>query len=203
MGGPGSGNRLWRRTRPDLVEDAFALDLSALIRARRIVPGTVAVGQWEVRMPARNHCMNIRYNADLADLAAASLVLEFSSTRTERRQRINLAVTEPHLGGIRLWFLCPITGQRARVLYLPDGQREFASREAHKLSYRSQGESHLLRSINQAQNVRARLGGELSIHSLFPSRPRGMHRRTYERLREEGLEIEKLALQRLHRKGWA
>jgi hypothetical protein len=65
----------------------------------------------------------------------------------------------------------------------------FASREAHRLSYRSQGESDLFRGITRAQNIRARLGGNLSIYAPFPPRPRGMHRRTYERLRAEGLRI--------------
>jgi hypothetical protein len=77
---------------------------------------------------------------------------------------------------------------------LPEGKKLFASREAHDLSYRSQSESDLFRSITQAQNIRARLGGDLSIHAPFPARPRGMHRRTYERLRETALKIELTAL---------
>ena len=96
-----------------------------------------------------------------------------------------------------MWFMCPVTGRRARVLYLPDGGWQFASREAHGLSYRSQGESDVFRSITQAQNIRARLGGSLSIYTPLPPRPRGMHQRTYERLRTKALEIEAAARETL------
>jgi hypothetical protein len=115
----------------------------------------------------------------------------------EHHQRIKIVATRPRLGGARLWFVCPLSGQRVRVLYLPEGSKQFASRKAHRLSYRSQGESDLFRSITRAQNIRARLGGDLSIYTPFPERPRGMHQRTYERLRAKGLRIEAAALEAL------
>ncbi len=197
MGGPGSGYRSWRRTRPNLAEHALALDLRALVRGEHVRPGTVTVGQVVVRTPIGDRHVTIRYNADVTDLDAAQVVLAFQVDGLERQQRVNLTATEPHLGGIRLWFLCPITGRRAGVLYLPDDQGQFASREAYRLSYRSQSDSKVFRGVSRAQKVRARLGGDLSIYSPFPARPRGMHRRTYERLREAGLKIEQAALEAL------
>lgn len=194
MGGPGSGNRSWRRTRRDLVQDAIALDAGALVRTRRMVLGKAGTGRWEVCTSTGNRRMTIHYDGDLRDLENATFCLRFYTSGIECSQHVRLTVTEQHLGGRRVWFLCPITGQRARILYLPFDQGQFASREAHGLSYRSQGESPLFRSITRAQNIRSRLGGDLSIHSPFPARPRGMHRRTYERLRVEGLKIETEAL---------
>ena len=61
----------------------------------------------------------------------------------------------------------------------------FASRAVHGLSYRSQSENTFWRGVRQAQKIRAKLGGDVSIYSAFPTRPRGMHRRRYKRLSEE------------------
>jgi hypothetical protein len=99
--------------------------------------------------------------------------------------------------GTRLCFVCPVTDQRARILYLPAGGKQFASREAHDLAYRSQGESDFFRMITRAQAIRARLKGDRSIYAPFPHRPLGMHRRIYERLRTTGLKIEVAALEAL------
>jgi hypothetical protein len=41
------------------------------------------------------------------------------------------------------------------------------------------------RSVRQAQKIRTQLGGDPSVYSAFPTRPRGMHRRRYKRLSEE------------------
>lgn len=197
MGGPGSGNRSWKRTRPNLVEDAYALDLRSLVRKARLALGVTVAGQWEISTPIGNRRMTIQYHADLTNLEDFTLVMKFRIDGIGYRQRVSLHVTKPHLGGARLWFLCPITGQRARMLYLPVDKRQFASREAHGLVYRSQSETDLFRSITRAQNIRARLGGDVSIHAPFPARPRGMHHRTYQRLRDAALKIETAALRSL------
>lgn len=42
-----------------------------------------------------------------------------------------------------------------------------------------------------------RLGGKLGIASLFPDRPKGMHKRTYKRLKSKILDAEMLANERL------
>lgn len=190
MGGPGSGNRSWKRTSPSLVEDAFKLDLGDLVRTGQLVPGATVTELWDVHTPLSNRSMMIGYYVDLTSLDDATITLMFDIDGVEHCQHVHLTATKPRLGGLRLWFLCPVTGHRARVLYLPEGKTRFASREAYGLSYRSQRDSALFRSIARAQKIRARLGGDLSIHSPFPARPRGMHRRTYARLREATLKIE-------------
>jgi hypothetical protein len=54
---------------------------------------------------------------------------------------IEIATSRPRFGGRRYWFRCPAVrnaihcGRRVRRLYLPPGQRVFACRVCHNLTY--------------------------------------------------------------------
>jgi hypothetical protein len=68
------------------------------------------------------------------------------------------------------------------LLYLR-GER-WACRICSDLAYRSELELKGYRGQMMAQKIQARLGGDRSGFE-FPDKPRGMHRRTYERWREK------------------
>jgi len=100
-------------------------------------------------------------------------------------------------GGSRPYFTCPgvvngiACGRRVVKLYGPG--RYFLCRHCYRLVNASQNEVAWDRSLRRAGKIRRRLGGEDGTATPFPSRPKGMWRRTYERLREEALEAEFLA----------
>ena len=82
---------------------------------------------------------------DPAGLVIAELTgAGFLDDLRDHGQLVRFTATEPNLGGWRWWFRCPIPqpdthfcSRRVRVLYKPRGERFFACRICHDLSYRS------------------------------------------------------------------
>lgn len=89
-------------------------------------------------------------------------------------------VSVPNAWGGRHWFfVCPLTGRRARKLHRWPGSC-FSHREASPISpvYASQRDSGLGRTARAMQEIRDRLGG---VPGKF-DKPKGMPWRTYYRL---------------------
>jgi hypothetical protein len=103
-------------------------------------------------------------------------------------QRVPITWTPCHLGGRRAWFRCNVCsddrycGRRVALLYCAG--ELFACRHCCGLAYASQQESLRHRGLERARKIRARLGGSANMFDAFPERPKGMHRRTYARLRD-------------------
>ncbi|MGO8691868.1 MAG: hypothetical protein ACLQLG_19775 [Thermoguttaceae bacterium] len=77
-----------------------------------------------------------------------TLTLHYRRGETDVRLPIPLQGTFPALGGLRLWFTCPLNAsgvpcnRRVGKLYLPPGVRYFGCRHCHNLTYRSSQEAH-------------------------------------------------------------
>lgn len=166
---------------PRLADDrGLELDLNALIDAGLLVPGARRRGgiSWP-RLGGFGDRAEISFHADLIDPRAAWLVVQYTviDLVTGRRRhfdyRIRLVTTTPHYGGLRWWFVCPLTARRCARLYLPDGGEIFACRGAACI----------------VCPTTARAGGETSPRPLatrivpFPERPKGMWWRTYHETR--------------------
>jgi hypothetical protein len=103
-------------------------------------------------------------------------------------QEIPVCWTRCHLGGFRPWFLCKC-GKRVAKLYKSLGG--YHCRQCFdNPPYASQTKSTKSRTGFAASKLRLRLNGMASLTEPRPERPRGMHRRTYQRLlrRLESLE---------------
>ncbi len=90
--------------------------------------------------------------------------------------------------GRRLQFICPGCGRRVAELY-PDGVH-FRCRKCCGLGYRSQRKGREARGLEKAVRIKRQLGGSGDYADPVPERPKGMHQRTYERLRNEGEEAQ-------------
>ena len=100
-------------------------------------------------------------------------------------------------GGARPYFICPgvvngiACGRRVAKLHGPG--RYFLCRHCYRLRHASQIEDPLDRALRRANKIRQRLGGEPGMAAPFPGKPKGMWRRTYDRLRKQAFEAEMTA----------
>lgn len=99
---------------------------------------------------------------------------------------VRIERTPCHLGGERLWFLCPGCGRRAAILYAGVTGGAFSCRTCRTLAYPTQNMGSAERSLQKVVRLRKRLGwGGDPLMGPHGRRPRGMHRSTFERLRDE------------------
>ena len=108
--------------------------------------------------------------------------------RTEHAdQLITLVCCPRHFGGGQWYFVCPVTNERASVLWKPPGAKEFRSRQAwgRQVAYRSQFQTIYDRGHAGKAKIKARLIGELDPEDWeLPPKPKWMRWRTYKRLAE-------------------
>lgn len=126
------------------------------------------------------------------DGQATALRLIYSVNGEPTEQHVPLDWTDCNYGGSRPWVLCPVCARRVAILY---GGRRFACRKCHNLTYQSTREDASDRAIEKARRIRERLGGDGNLVSPLPWRkPKGMHWRTFSRLK---LEYQEARLQSL------
>jgi hypothetical protein len=175
------------------VEECFVLDVSPLRRKGLFQSGMsdASIWSWGVEPVAT---IGLR-------MEGWALVLRYSIVRHDGQKkdydyRVPVVRTACHYGGSRPWFVCPgvvggvLCNRRVAKLYKPPDGDLFLCRHCWNLSYESRREDQAGRMANKAQDIRRRLGGRGGFSEPFPGRPKGMHHKTYGRLREKagGLE---------------
>lgn len=77
--------------------------------------------------------------------------------RSVINQRIAIDALPAPMGGHRCYFICPVTGDRAEILYYAHGR--FASRKAQGLSYAVQSMDPFAAARRKAAKLRKRMTG--------------------------------------------
>ena len=189
MGGFGSG-------RPggsgrDTVESCRSIDVNRLHKVGCLVPGWWGSWQWtrdgekvaSIILRAETDCLHLSYRARIG-----------GSEWEDVEETVRIVRVPCRFGGSRPYFICPgvvngvICGRRVAKLH--GLGRYFLCRHCYRLAYASQSEGSWDRALRRANKIRQRLGGDPGMAAPFPERPKGMWRRTYERLRDEGFDAE-------------
>lgn len=130
-----------------------------------------------------------------ADFACVVLMYSHCSWDAEwirEEYPVSLEWIPCYFGGERAWLLCPWPGCGRRVAVLRGGNK-FYCRQCWNLAYESQNEAAWDRALTKAQSIRVKLGGEPGFAYDFPSKPKGMHWRTYYRLKRQSEDAEALS----------
>ena len=139
MGGFGSG----RGGGGPTVESALRLDIDDMMRWGGIRAGSHLAGEMRLHQLYGDD-IDVKFESLVGDPWNSWLCLRYSMAdyRSGEEFKIDdkvcLAPTRPHFGGLRWWFVCPHLNRRVRKLYLPLGGRHFWSRRAYELAYASQ-----------------------------------------------------------------
>jgi hypothetical protein len=195
MGGPGSGR--WPRWETkDTVEHCLSLDVRAWQRGHLLHAGLGFTTRWSNHQGEVVASIRVR-------VQPGGVLLSYHVWRGEElwqavEELVALTWTSCHYGGQRPWFLCPGVGQGQdcgrRVAILYGVGRYFRCRHCARLSYESQRDARPMRLLTKAQQIRWRLGGSGSLIAPFPAKPKGMHRRTYDRLQWRARAAERTSL---------
>jgi hypothetical protein len=196
MGGNGSGRCGGRPT----VEGCYRLDIETIVRSADGRSRGTARVVWQ-----DGFAVGLEWSLD--DPLYAWVQLRFSAKtypngrQHDVEQLVYLCRSQPHLGGDRWWFVCPRENWRVRMLYLPRGARQFASRRAYRLGYASQRETATQRAMRRARKINARLGGANTspFPWQLPDKPKRMHWSTYRKLMQKIAAAELMVNERLGR----
>jgi hypothetical protein len=189
MGGFGSG-------RPSgsgraKTESCRSLDVNRLHREGCLCAGWMGHWQW-TREGKRVAWINLR--ADHDGLHLTYRVQIGGGEWEDVLETVRIVRAPCRYGGTRPYFICPgvVNGRacRRRVAKLYGPGRYFLCRHCYRLVHASQSEGGLDRALRCANVIRQRLGGDPGMAAPFPPRPKGMWRRTYERLHRRTFEIE-------------
>jgi hypothetical protein len=162
------------------IESAVRLDIDSMMHRGAIQPGFHVGGEMRLHQFYGDD-IDAKFESHAGDPWNSWLCLRYSMTdycsgeELKIDDKIYLASTRPHFGGLRWWFVCPHLNRRVRKLYLPLGGRHFWSRRAYELAYASQRETKFDRALRRARKLRvigrvatkpqARIRGGLSGYS--------------------------------------
>lgn len=150
------------------------LDIAVLKRLDFLRPGFQKSLIWSINGEERAR-IGIEYHDDYLTLVYR--MRERGGEWQPIRDRIPLTYTYPNYGGRRAWFICPSCRCRKRVLW---GRAYYRCAKCWGMTYETQYEDRASRLLSRAQKIKTDLGGEASCMEPFPSKPKGMHWRTYE-----------------------
>jgi len=186
MGGSGSGN--WYRSgNKILVESCLSIDVHYLNQEGCLTPGTGSYLKWK-----NGSNIVIEPTPETIELA---YTISHNGQQGERVHiEVPLSWTSCNYGGKRPWFICPGKGCGRRVAKLYLAGKYFLCRHCHDLAYLSQRQGKEFRLIDKAQKIYRRLGAKCRNDLDFKSKPKGMHQKTYDRLRDEAAELESEAI---------
>ena len=188
MGGIGSGSRYRGAQR---TETMYRLDLASFKR-EWFVFGHRGVVTWS---RGGRKTGSIEY-----ELWPNRMQLSYSNTNRGEKRMIEdvftFGFTTQPFGGERRWIVCPSCQRRCAVIY---GGMHFRCRQCHGAVYPSQYDPFPQLPWSRCHRVRDKLGGESGFGYGFPPRPKGMHWKTYYRLRDADWNAEMALDSLIHR----
>lgn len=192
MGGRGSGRRS-SYSGKSITSDSMPLDIRKIARAGLLLPGSSFSWRWLV-----NDLQVAGISIRVDDDHGMVISYRMKSSGEVVEQQVQTQTSPCRFGGERHWFTCPRCSRRMAVLYAPG--RYFACRHCGGLGYATQKEGAGDRASTKADKLRKRLGWEAGILNGDGFKPKGMHWKTYQRLKSQHDALVQVSLHDIGRK---
>ena len=184
MGGNGSGK--WHRLNTKTITDrCLSMDINEISKYSKLRHGYEGTITWTSSM-GKETKVDIRIEQQSIEL---DYVVNSRNDQGNINYAIQLTFTSCNYGSRRPWFSCPVCGKRVAKLYL--NGKYFLCRHCHNLAYVSQSEELLHRLMRKAKKIREKLDCTRDLSEPILFKPRGMHQRTFDRLIEQSMLIER------------
>jgi hypothetical protein len=191
MGGFGSGRPGTGRS---TVEACRSIDVNRLHKAGCLQPGWAGGWQWT---RDGTKVASIELRAESSRLHLSYRVRTDGGDWRDVTETVPVVRVSCPFGGTRPYFVCPgvVNGRPCdrRVAKVYGAGQYFVCRHCYRLVYSSQREGTWDRAVRRAGKIRGRIGGDRYDSDTVPRRPKGMWRRTYNRLRQEIVDADTLA----------
>lgn len=175
MGGFGSGRKYHPYAR-QTIDDSCAIDIHFLKRKGTLIPGNNGSISWS----SRHSSAAISFRVTDRD----AITLIYASGGQDFHYDVPILYSECNYGGQRPWLQCIRCSGRVGKLILKHGL--FMCRQCGNMAYQSQNDGSTARRFSsKAGRLRSRLGSNTRMVDPIPGKPKGMHWRTYYRLREK------------------
>lgn len=182
MGGSGSGRRLGKHK----LDGLPSIDLRYLKQNGFLAFGRTSTLSWSIRKKIFGYLTVTATSYSL--LLRCRFRQSPGDTWTLIEQTVPLTWTPCNYGGKRSWMLCPDCGRRVLVLYVACVR--FRCRHCLKLTYTSRNECDQDMQFRKIWKIREQLGAKRSILEPIGPKPKGMHRRTFTRLKRKAEKLE-------------
>jgi hypothetical protein len=194
MGGFGSGR--WSRDDTRVpVEACLVIGVNNLLQKRILRPGVCTTINWS-SVDGWGRTVNdasIGTEATTRGIALRYTTTDYDGNRTDHDYAVVVVWARCHFGGKRPYFICPgvVNGvtcmRRVAKLYKPPAGHYFLCRHCYNLTYYSCNESGDLHFTARRRAKRAARKLRLTDpeHVYTMDRPKGMHKRTFQRLRQD------------------
>jgi len=176
MGGYSSGRHGWRGK----AESQHAVDIRWLKRKGWLYDGCDGSLTWNCRGEETG---SIRYLVSSDTIKLIYRHRENGGEWEPVETGIRLEYTPCNYGGERVWMRCPHCNRRCAIVYLAG--KYPACRKCYNLAYYSEGETYLDRAMRQARKAQKKLGYDDGDLSACLPKPKGMHWKTYYKLKRK------------------
>ena len=187
MGGLGSGS-WYRWDSKTTTESQHRIDIRWLKRKGFLRPGNMGTLSWS---RGGEKTGSIAFRIEDGHMILYYRHRPHSGNWEPVEQTVSFDHTPCNYGGQRKWFLCPRCWRRVALLY--GAGKYFSCRHCYHLAYSSQQESRPDRLMRKARKIRARLGAGDDFMESILFKPKNMHQKTFDRLREEAEQASELS----------